>query len=93
MRLRRYGFSLLSLTLCLPAFAQEQRAAIEGVARDTQGGVVPGVAVQARGATGLAVAVVTDARGPTGSRRCRRGGTSSSRGSPGSCPPAWSMSS
>src|SRR5512139_2191302 len=63
MRLRWCGFTLLTLGLRLPALAQEQRAAIEGVARDTQGGVTPGVVVQVRGAGGLAVEGVTDGTG------------------------------
>ena len=42
------------------AGAQEQHAAIEGVVRDTLGGVVPGVLVVARSTSGLAVEAVTD---------------------------------
>ena len=63
MRLSRCGFALLALSLCLPVLAQEQRGAIEGVARDPHRGVMPGVAVLARSATGLAVEAVTDGSG------------------------------
>ena len=51
-----------ALGISLPLLAQEQRASIEGVARDPQGAVTPGVAVEARGATGS-----TAVRGVTGS--------------------------
>lgn len=63
MRLSRCGLTVLSLGLGLPALAQEQRAAIEGVARDTQGAVTPGAVVLARSTTGLAVEVTTDGSG------------------------------
>ena len=46
-----------------PAVAQEQRGAIEGVARDAQGAPVPGVTVLARSTTGLAIESVTDGAG------------------------------
>jgi hypothetical protein len=45
------------------AHAQEQYAAIEGVVRDTQGGVVPGVVVVAHSAGGLLAEALTDDSG------------------------------
>ena len=63
MRLSRCGFTLVMLGLGLPVLAQEQRASIEGVARDSQGGVVPGVVVQARNTAGLALETTTDGTG------------------------------
>ena len=63
MCITRLGFTLLALGLCLPALAQEQRGAIEGVARDAQGGVTPGVVVQVRNSSGLALEAVTDGTG------------------------------
>jgi hypothetical protein len=55
----------MSLTLAAswPGAAQEQRAGIEGVVRDAQATAVPGVAVVARSATGLAIETVTDVAG------------------------------
>jgi Carboxypeptidase regulatory-like domain/TonB-dependent Receptor Plug Domain len=53
----------LTLMVVSAANAQEQRGAIEGAVRDTQGAVVAGVAVAARGATGFAADRVTDASG------------------------------
>ena len=56
----------LFLVLCAGtgALAQEQRASIEGTVKDAQGGVLPGVSVEARSPAlvGLATSV-TDARG------------------------------
>jgi len=57
------------LALCLvallaaPAFAQEQSGSLEGVIKDAQGGVLPGVTVEARSATGVVQTAVTDERG------------------------------
>lgn len=45
------------------AHAQEQRAALEGIVRDSQGGAMPGVAVVARNAAGLSINGVTDGSG------------------------------
>lgn len=53
----------LALGGALAAQAQEQRAALEGVVRDSQGEAMPGVAVAARNADGLAVKGVTDRSG------------------------------
>src|SRR5688500_6014486 len=52
-----------SLQLAGLAWAQEQRAAIEGIVRDTQGLAVPGVAVLASAASGLTLETVTDDSG------------------------------
>jgi hypothetical protein len=49
--------------LVTPAWAQEQRASIEGIVRDTQGGAVPGVALLANCASGLTLETVTDGSG------------------------------
>jgi len=55
---------LLGVLMCSSAAnAQEQRGSIEGVVRDAQGAVVPGVVVEARNAAGVTVSAVTDAAG------------------------------
>jgi hypothetical protein len=64
---------LAALALALPAGAQEQRASIEGVVKDAQGGAIVGAAVVARMASaqeqrgervyGPGIEVVTDATG------------------------------
>jgi hypothetical protein len=51
---------LIGVALALPAFAQEQRASIEGVVTDSSGGVLPGVTVEARSASGAVVSTVTN---------------------------------
>jgi hypothetical protein len=56
-------FTSVALLAGLPVLAQEQRGAIQGVVRDSQGAAAPGVAVVARSATGLAVETVTDGSG------------------------------
>lgn len=53
---------LALLGTALPASAQETTGAISGVVRDSDGGVLPGVTVDAVGPVGL-VTTVTDARG------------------------------
>ena len=57
----------LALTLVLlgtPAAAQEQRGSIEGIVKDSSGGLLPGVTVEATSPTLVGVAsVVTDDRG------------------------------
>jgi outer membrane receptor protein involved in Fe transport len=64
MRTRILVVLLSALFLAVPAVAQEQRGAIEGVVRDSSGGVLPGVTVEARNvALGGTVTVVTDAFG------------------------------
>ena len=54
------AFTLLAVGA---AWAQEQRAAIGGIVRDTQGGAVPGVDVLATSATGLTLETVTEVSG------------------------------
>lgn len=55
---------LLSLLwLAMPGAAQEQRAAIEGVVKDTSGAVLPGVTVEARSAGGVVQSATTDNSG------------------------------
>jgi outer membrane receptor protein involved in Fe transport len=55
---------LVALALAAaPALAQEQGGAVEGTVRDQSGATVPGAAVEAREASGLLQATVTDALG------------------------------
>ncbi len=54
---------LLCALLAMPAFAQEQRASIEGVVKDSQGGVLPGVTVTAKHVAGAMLTAVTDGTG------------------------------
>jgi hypothetical protein len=64
MRFRNIALAFLMLALAMPAFAQEQRASIEGVVKDATGAVMPGVTVEARNeAVGLVVTAVTGANG------------------------------
>ena len=64
MRFRNIALVFLMLALAMPAFAQEQRASIEGVIKDSTGAVMPGVTVEARNeAVGVVVTTVTDANG------------------------------
>jgi len=63
MRIRHVVMLLMVLALAMPAVAQEQRGAIEGVVKDSSGGVLPGVSVEAKSASGMAMTAVTDARG------------------------------
>jgi hypothetical protein len=50
--------------LCAPLSAQEQRASIEGIVRDSSGGVLPGVTVEARSPSMAGVqTTVTDPNG------------------------------
>ncbi len=57
------GVMLAAAILALPAAAQEQRASIQGVVKDAQGGVLPGVTVEARHSQGAVTPTVTDADG------------------------------
>lgn len=52
-----------ALLFALPATAQEQRGALQGVVKDSSGGVIPGALVEARAATGASVTATTDATG------------------------------
>ncbi len=64
MRKGTLGVLLCALLLAWPVAAQEQRASIEGIVRDSQGGVLPGATVTARNvASGGAVIAVADATG------------------------------
>jgi len=58
---------LLALAFCLaasPARAQEQRGSIEGIVRDSSGGVLPGVTIEARSPSMAGVqSTVTDTNG------------------------------
>jgi outer membrane receptor for ferrienterochelin and colicin len=64
MRFRNIALMFLMLALAMPAFAQEQRASIEGIVKDATGAVMPGVTVEAKNeAVGVVVTAVTDANG------------------------------
>lgn len=63
MNFRNIGALLFALMIAaLPAFAQEQSGAIEGVVTDSTGAVVPGATVEARSASGVRT-TVTDTSG------------------------------
>jgi hypothetical protein len=63
-RFRASLFCLLILSFVSPALAQEQSGSIQGVVRDAQGGVLPGVTVEARSARNAGVNTsVTDTAG------------------------------
>jgi hypothetical protein len=63
--MRRLIFVILLAALLAPwpAAAQEQSASIQGIVKDSQGGVLPGVTVEARNAQGAVTATYTDGRG------------------------------
>jgi hypothetical protein len=63
MKVRQFIMLLLVLALAVPALAQEQRGAIEGVVKDSSGGVLPGVTVEAKSAAGVVISSVTDSKG------------------------------
>ena len=64
MRFRGLLALLVVLLLASPAFAQEQSGSIIGVVKDAQGGVLPGVTVEARSSSVVGVStVVTDETG------------------------------
>jgi hypothetical protein len=54
---------MVALLLASPVGAQEQRGAIEGTVKDSSGGVLPGVTVEAKTQGGAAVMTVTDETG------------------------------
>src|SRR5258708_19173427 len=63
MRLRTLGVVLCALLFAWPAAAQEHRGTINGVVKDTSGGVLPGVTVEAKGAGSGVLTAVSDATG------------------------------
>ena len=63
MRVRTCAVLLFALFVAVPAMAQEQRGAIEGIVKDTSGAVLPGAAVEARANTGVVLSTVTDTTG------------------------------
>src|SRR5262249_6511596 len=54
---------LCALLVAGPAAAQEQRGGLQGVVKDSQGAVMPGVLIEAHSATGATLTVTTDATG------------------------------
>jgi outer membrane receptor protein involved in Fe transport len=54
------GAVVAALAAAPSADAQEQRAAIQGVVKDAQGGVLPGATVEARNAAGAVLTTVSD---------------------------------
>lgn len=63
MRFMTAAFTLLVLSLAIPAMAQEQRGSIEGVVRDASGAVLPGATVDAKSEVGPVASTTTDATG------------------------------
>jgi hypothetical protein len=65
--MRRSTYVVLHVAVALlfhaPASAQEQRAAIEGIIRDTQGGAAGGTSVQVHSTTGVGAETTTDGAG------------------------------
>ena len=60
---RPIAVGLLLILSLAPAAAQEQRGAIEGVVKDTSGGILTGIPIVARSLTGLVSEVRTDSIG------------------------------
>jgi len=52
------GLVLVSLLAAVPAAAQEQRGSVEGIVKDSSGGVLPGVTVEARSPAMVGVTTV-----------------------------------
>src|SRR5712692_2335813 len=63
MSVRTAAVLVAVLMTASAAIAQEQRGSIDGVVRDSSGGVLPGVTVEARSAAGAVVSTVSDATG------------------------------
>ena len=63
MRLRGFAALLAMVLFAWPAGAQEQRGSIEGVVKDTSGGVLPGVTVTVTGGSGVKLDTSTDSEG------------------------------
>ncbi|HSK09069.1 MAG TPA: carboxypeptidase-like regulatory domain-containing protein, partial [Vicinamibacterales bacterium] len=58
-----FALALVCMLAATPLAAQETRGAIEGTITDASGAVLPGVTVEARGASGGLFTSTTDARG------------------------------
>ena len=64
MTLRRLGALFFALiVVALPAMAQEQTGAIQGVVTDTTGAVIPGASIEARSVAGGVQTTVSDTQG------------------------------
>src|SRR5262245_66672606 len=64
MRKLKWGCAAIALFLmAMPAMAQETRGSIEGVVKDSAGGVLRGVTVTVTNAAGATQTTLTDARG------------------------------
>ena len=63
MRLRTLAAVLAAVLLAWPAAAQEQRGSIQGIVKDSSGGVLPGVTVEARSAGAGVLSAITDPGG------------------------------
>ena len=63
MRLRTLTVLLCALLFALPAAAQEQRGSIDGVVKDSSGGVLPGVTVEAHSSGSGVLTTTTDSTG------------------------------
>jgi len=62
--MKGFILALALLGACAPAAAQEQRGSIEGIVRDSSGGVLPGVTIEARSPSMAGVqTTVTDTNG------------------------------
>ena len=63
MRLRALSVLVFAVLLALPAAAQEQRGTIDGIVKDTSGGVLPGATVEAKSDRSGVLTTVTDSTG------------------------------
>src|ERR1043166_6218390 len=63
MRLRALSVLVFAVLLALPAAAQEQRGTIDGIVRDTSGGVLPGATVEAKSPGSGILTATTDSAG------------------------------
>ena len=63
MRARTFAMLVATLLFAVPAMAQEQRGAIEGIVKDTSGLVVPGATVEAKSANGVVLSTTSDEAG------------------------------
>jgi hypothetical protein len=63
MRLRTLTVLLCALLFALPAAAQEQRGSIDGVVKDSSGGVLPGVTVEAHSSGSGVLTTTSDSSG------------------------------